>query len=74
LSYIGWINFGLALWINFELAKTPLFGIFSTGTEKGGFTGFSGIDKFIKKRKGAWNVLIFPQNTDSLIPGVFDGG
>ena len=22
LCYIGWINFGLALWINFELAKT----------------------------------------------------
>jgi hypothetical protein len=30
-----------------------LLGVFSTGTEKGGFTGFSGIDKFIQKRKGA---------------------
>jgi hypothetical protein len=30
-----------------------LLGIFSTGTEKGGFTGFSGIDKFIRKRKRA---------------------
>ena len=30
-----------------------LLGIFSTRTEKGGFTGFSGIDKFIRKRKGA---------------------
>jgi len=25
LSYTGWINFGLALWITFELAKTPKY-------------------------------------------------
>ena len=30
-----------------------LFGIFSTGTEKGGFTGFSSIDTCIQKTKGA---------------------
>jgi hypothetical protein len=51
-----------------------LFGIFFTRTENKDFTGFSGIDKFIQKRKGAWNGLFFPQNTDSLISGVFDGG
>jgi hypothetical protein len=28
-------------------------GIFSTRTEKGGFTGFSGIGKYIMKEKGA---------------------
>jgi hypothetical protein len=35
-------------------------GVFSTRTEKEGFTGFSGTGWEIGKGKGAWNGLIFP--------------
>jgi hypothetical protein len=49
-------------------------GVFSTGTEKKDISGFSGIDRRTKEGKGTLIGLIIPQNTDSHIPGVSDGG
>jgi hypothetical protein len=43
-----------------------LLGIFSTGNEKGGFTGISDISKHFWKGKGARIGLICPQGPDPL--------
>jgi len=47
-------------------------GVFSTGTKKNDFTGFSGIGCKIGKGKGAHNGFIFPQGSDPLILGISD--
>ena len=49
-------------------------GAFSTGTEKGGFTGFSGRGRDSNRGKGTRTGLIYPQGTYPLVPGVSDGG
>ena len=48
--------------------------VFSTRTEKGGFTGFSVFDRIIWMGNGARFGLISPQGPDHLISGFFDGG
>jgi hypothetical protein len=45
-----------------------LLGIFSTGTEKGGFTGFSGIEMNSGNGKKARKRRICPQGPDPLFP------
>jgi len=48
--------------------------VFSTGTVKRRFTGFSVFDRIIWMGNGARFGLIFPQNTYPHIPGVSDEG
>jgi hypothetical protein len=48
--------------------------VFSTGTEKGGFAGFSVMCLDIGIGNGARIGLIIPQNTYPHIPGVSDEG
>jgi hypothetical protein len=47
--------------------------VFPTGTEKKDILGFFGLGWYMGKGNGACIGLISPKNTDSHIPGVFDG-
>ncbi len=49
-------------------------GVFSTGTEKRGLSGFSGIGRRTGRGKGARIGLICPQGLDPLIPGISEEG